>query len=420
MTITVRKATWLSSLGAGLEYYDFIVYGMMVSYLNTLFFISSESWIAVMKAFGVFALGYLARPFGGIIFGIIGDTYGRKNSFIFVMLLMAISTLAIGCLPTYADIGVLAPVLLVGFRLLQGLSFGAELPCAITIVSEYAEPKKTSLFSGFVISSVSIGSMLASLILYILSKGIAKDQILHWGWRIPFLLGGLLALANYFIRKHLQETPAFSQLQSDKPSSRLKKPLQRLFNEHFRETIAGLGMTVFIASLVIFNLYLPAYLSTHFGYSYLLSDVYLAMTWGLVWSALSLPICGYLADRWGRREIFLATSVIFILISFPLFHLLTIGGFAPLIGFLTIYQTVISFLMTSYFPLLSAAFSTRERYTGIAFCYNVAYAIMGAAPIGITYLIQILKTPMVSVWFLIVCAFISIASLFLLKRKEAA
>ena len=322
MTISAKKATWLSSLGAGLEYYDFIVYGMMVSYLNALFFAGGDSWMNTIKAFGVFAIGYVIRPLGGIFFGMIGDTLGRKDTFVAVMLLMAITTLAIGCLPTYATIGVTAVILLIILRLLQGLSFGAELPGAITVVNEYSQASKKSTFSSLVVSSVSIGSILASLILYALSKSVDQESIMRWGWRIPFLLGGLLALANYFIRKQLQETPEF--LSTKRQSKLLKRPLLQLFRLHRRTLAAGLAMNVFIGSLIIFNLYLPTFLSAH--YDYVLSDIYLAMTWGLVWSALSLPICGFLSDLWNRKNVFILTCVAFMLIAFPLFHLLAIGG----------------------------------------------------------------------------------------------
>ncbi|MBF8263563.1 MAG: hypothetical protein HW387_1228 [Parachlamydiales bacterium] len=409
MTITARKATWLASLGAGLEYYDFIVYGMMVSYLNTLFFVSGEAWIDLMKGFAVFAVGYLARPFGGLLFGMIGDTFGRKETFVFIMLLMAIATFAVGLLPTYAQMGMTAAVLLIALRLLQGLSFGAELPGAITVVNEYADPKKTSIHSGFVISSVSLGSILASLILFILSKNIDKQQILDWGWRIPFLLGGLLALANYFIRKHLQETPAFANLQSRRPSAILREPLIQLWKNHRLMLAIGISMTVLVASLVIFNLYLPTYLSLHFQYQ--MPDIYLAMTYGLIWSAISLPICGFLADRFGRMKIFLFTCIAFGLIVFPLFHLLTFGGMGALTIFMMVYQTAISFLMASYFPLLAAGFPVQVRYTGIALCYNFVYAIMGSAPIAITFLIEKTNTPTAAIWFLIACAAISIAGI---------
>ena len=222
------------------------------------------------------------------------------------------------------------------------------------------------------------------------------------------LLGGLLALANYFIRKHLQETPAFAELQSARPQTILSEPLKNLWLYHRASLASGLGMTVLVASLVIFNLYLPAYLSKHFHYA--LSDVYLAMTWGLVWSALSLPVCGYLCDKLGRAAIFLGTCVGFILLAFPLFYLMTNGNLSTLIAALVIYQTAISFLMASYFPLLAAAFAVHVRYTGIAFCYNVAYAVMGCLPIGLTLLIEKMETPVVAIWVLIGCALISIVS----------
>ncbi len=427
MTKPAIRATFLASLGAGLEYYDFIIYGMMAGHLSQLFFASDEPWIGLLKAFAVFAVGYLIRPFGGIFFGMLGDTFGRKKTFLSVMLLMALSTFSIGLLPTYAQIGPAASCLLVLLRILQGLSFGAELPGAITVVCEYAEKSKHGSYSGFVISSVSLGSMLASFILYLLTQNLAQAQILSWGWRIPFLLGGLLAVVNYFIRRYLQETPEFSRLQENKrqassqqssslPAS-IKEPLLCLLRSYQREVLLGIGMTGCVAALVIFALYLPTYLGSY--YSYPASDIYLAMTWGLLWSALVLPVSGWLADWVGKARVFVGACLAFILCAFPLFKLLPGGGRMPLIAFMLIYQTVIALLTVCYFPLLAALFPTKVRYTGIAACYNITYAMMGAAPILITALIQYTNAPGSGIWFLIVCALISAGSCLLLARRPA-
>ena len=299
MSSNAKKATLLSSLGAGLEYYDFIIYGMMAEQLSTLFFASSEPWIALVKTFAVFAVGYLARPIGGILFGMLGDTLGRKKAFLTVMMLMAFSTLTIGLLPTYAQIGSTATFLLVLMRVLQGLSYGAELPGAITIVLEYTEKHKQATYSGMVISSVTLGSIAAAFILYLMSQEVGKEQILSWAWRIPFLFGGSLAVVNYFIRKHLQETPEFLCMQKERREISFKTPLHTLVRDHLTQIVLGIGMNWFAASLVIFTLYLPTYLSEYFHYTP--SDVYLAMTWGLGWSALMLPICGRMGDRSARR-----------------------------------------------------------------------------------------------------------------------
>ena len=415
MTVSVRKTTWLASLGAGLEYYDFVVYGMMVGTLNTLFFASDATWIALMKAFAIFAIGYVMRPIGGLLFGSIGDVFGRKKIFVFIMLLMALATFAIGLLPTYAQVGSLAPLLLVFFRLLQGISFGAELPGAITVVAEYADQKQISTYSGFVLSSTSIGAILASLLLYLLSNFFSKEQISLWAWRIPFLLGGFLAVANYFIRKYLQETPAFLK-SSSKPLS-LKEPLQRLFRSHFRQVLSGIGMTLAAASLIIFGIYQPTYLSTYFHYD--LSDIYLSMSIGLVWSAISLPLCGHLADRWGRIKTFFGASLVFMIVALPLFGLLLGGSFKILLAFQIVLQTAISFLMASYFALLAAAFPTSARYTGVALCYNLAFAFMSFSPLLMTWLIQKTLFPLAAAGFLMFCLLLGLLSLLGLKKSQS-
>lgn len=406
MSQRVRKTTWLASLGAGLEYYDFIVYGMMVVFLNTLFFSSSAAWINQMKAFGVFAVGYLARPFGGIVFGMIGDAFGRKRSFLAVMMLMAGSTLAIGLLPTREQIGDTAALLLIVCRVLQGLSFGAELPGAITVVYEHAEKKQRALCSGFVISSVTLGSLLASLVLFLLTNSLEEAEILRWGWRIPFLLGGTLAILNAIIRRCLQETPEFlSSKESRSVTFGFKTPLYLLATRHWKNALAGFGTTIFLSSQVIFMLYLPTYLSSHFDFAR--SEIFFAISCGMAWAALVLPFFGTLADRWSPLSLFLLATAGFILAAYPLFHLLTLRTSASLIVFMMLYQTLLSCATVSYFPLLSGLFPTQTRYTGVAFSYNISYAIMGMAPIALTFLIERFQ-PNAAIWFLIACALVSI------------
>jgi MHS family proline/betaine transporter-like MFS transporter len=183
-----------------------------------------------------------------------------------------------------------------------------------------------------------------------------------------------------------------------------------------QELILGIMMTGFLASLVIFSLYLPTYLSTYFQYAQ--KDVYLAMTWGMLWSAVSMPCCGWIADRMGRTKTFVTTTAIFGMSAFGLFHLLHLQGMGVLIAFVILYQTAISFATVSYFALLSAAFPTAVRYTGIAICYNVAYSAMSCAPIVITALINSTNTPTVGVWFLITFSLIgAVGALFLSKRR---
>lgn len=416
MSNSAKKTTLLASVGAGLEYYDFIIYGMMSSTLSTLFFASDHPHVALLKTFGVFAVGYAIRPLGGILFGMIGDTHGRKSTFLSVMLLMALATMGIGLLPTYEQVGILAPCLLLLFRLMQGLSFGAELPGAVTVVSEHTKKERHGIYSGFVISSVSIGATLASFILYLLTQSVAQEQILSWGWRIPFLLGGGLAVANYFIRKHLQETPEFSRLQTSRSRPPLTEPLISLIRFHKRELVCGIFMTMALASLVIFSLYLPTYLSTHFGF--LPQDIYLAMTGGMLWSAFSLPLCGWLSDRIGQVKTFMGTCLLFAFGVFGLFSLLRQEQWLSLLFFMMLYQTAISFLSVSYFAQLSSAFSTAVRFTGIALCYNVAYSAMSCAPMVITALIFATGSPTSALWFLIAFALLGVVAAFFLSKRS--
>lgn len=411
----VKRITFLTSLGAGLEYYDFIIYGMMAGQLSTLFFGGDEYWIGVLKAFSIFAVGYLARPIGGILFGVLGDIFGRKSVFLAVMMLMAISTMGIGLLPTYSQIGSVAALLLIILRLLQGLSYGAEMPGALTVVCEYANPKTHGFYFGWIFSSASVGSVLATLVLYLLTQAMEQSQILSWGWRLPFLFGGMLAIVNYFIRKNLQETPPFVELQQRRATMNLETAIWKTYWPKF---LLGIGMTILPSTMVIFALFMPTYLTSYFPYD--LMDVYLAMLWGMIWTVLMLPFCGILADRIGKGTLMIIVCGLVIFGAFALFGFLQEQKLWRLVVFMLLYQTLLSLLTVSFSPLLANLFPTQVRYTGIAACYNMAYSLMGMAPMAITALIEATGSASFGIWLLIFGASISLISTLIQRRKVYA
>ncbi|HQW58231.1 MAG TPA: MFS transporter, partial [Gammaproteobacteria bacterium] len=192
--IKKNKAIFLSCLGAILEYYDFIIYGMMVIYLSEIFFPASNTDVAYLKTFSILSIGYIARPIGGYLFGLVADIYGRKKTLLMVMLVMAASTMMIGLLPTYEAIGIFSPILLTLARVLQGLSFGAEMPNMTTIIKENTKTGSSGKYFGIMMSSTAIGTLLASLVVAIITRQFLHDEIVAWVWRLPFLLGGTLAL----------------------------------------------------------------------------------------------------------------------------------------------------------------------------------------------------------------------------------
>lgn len=412
MATKAKKTALLASLGAGLEYYDYIIYGMMAETLSHVFFSGDDPTLMLIKSLSIFSLGYLVRPLGGIFFGLLGDTFGRKVNFFAIMLLMAIATMCIGLLPTVSDVGVSAAYLLIAFRLLQGLSFGAELPAAITVVAENTTPKEQGFYSSFIVSSASSGSLLASFVLYVMNAQLTQEQILAWGWRIPFIFGGALGVFNYFVRKHLAETPKFLALQKQRPQSSWLYPLRLLLKEFKKELFLGLTMTSIASALVIFSIFLPTFLSQSFGRSK--ADIYLAMMWGMGWSVISVPMCGLMADRVSKEKFFSFACLVFLFFASSLFQ------FNSLILMMVCYQTFTSCVMATYFPILARVFPTEVRYTGLAACYNLAYSLMGSLPMVATYLVTTTGSPRAAIYLMMGFALVSgTASLLLAIPKRS-
>ena len=388
---TDRHITLLASLGSTLEYYDFVVYGMMATYLSVIFFPPQNQAAAVLQSFLVFAVGYFARPLGGTLIGMIGDRFGRRPAFLISTTLMASSTLMIGFLPPFAALGELAVLLLVVCRMMQGLSFGGELPGALTIVGEFSLEQRRGRKTSLVMASTSLGALIASGVLSFLSTTLSQEEMIAWGWRLPFLGGGLLGLLLLIARNTIQETPVFQTLSH---TAKNQEPLMRLLRAHKFSLLRGAALTAFMAAMILTNLYFPYYIPKFFGYR--ASEVYLATTLSLIFLVLILPFMGMLADLFSYKTIPIRwTCAFYAVLSLPIFTLLSTGSIIFLTVFLMIQQLFIAFYASCMFPVLIRIFSPEIRYTGIALCYNLTWATMAALPMGLTALLDFYATPRV-------------------------
>src|SRR3990167_10463906 len=207
-----KKVLLLSSLGGVLEYYDFIIYIFLAPFIEKIFFAESTSYVATLKTLAIFSVGYLIRPLGGILFSHFGDRHGRKVVFLLTVVLMAVPSFAIGLLPTTAYIGIAAPILLLIFRMMQGLALGGEIPAAITFVSEHVDIRQRGTALAILFFGINLGLLLGSLVTTIITTLLPESAMLAFGWRIPFIIGGFFGVATLFLRRYLHETTAFIAL----------------------------------------------------------------------------------------------------------------------------------------------------------------------------------------------------------------
>ncbi len=367
-----RRLTFLTSLGAALEYYDFVIYMVFIDYIRQIFFPNEIAFIATLEALAVFAAGYLARPIGGIIFGILGDRLGRKKTFISSILLMGFTTLTIGLLPSYEQIGVTSTCLLILCRLLQGLSYGAELPSAITYVAEHSYLTNRGTHNGWLFFCIALGASLSTFFGYCLTHYFSETTMLAWAWRIPFILGGFLAFVGYGLRRRVEESPLFRQ------HTPHLKPMKEIFQYHQKNILIGISIALCPASLIIFSLYLPYFLSQHYGYSQ--SFVFGTLTAVLLLSSITLPIFGWLSDHYGRKKLLRKILFIILLGIYALFSLLNIDSTSAFFCFMLLYQILITSLVAHY-PIIAELFPTKVRASGVALCYNLSFSIASFVPI---------------------------------------
>ncbi|MDP4022090.1 MFS transporter [Methylobacterium sp. NEAU 140] len=382
----MRRIVWASVLGTVVEWYDFLIYGTAAALVfNKLFFPTLDPVAGTLAAFASYAVGFAARPLGGVVFGHFGDRVGRKAMLTLTMLIMGVGTFLIGCLPTYAEIGLWAPALLVFLRLLQGIGVGGEWGGAVLMVIEHAPDGRRGLYG----SLVQVGfpaAVAASTATFLALTSLPEADFLSWGWRVPFLSSALLIAVALFVRLRLVETPAFARVKEERAVARMP----------FLDVILGQPRTFLIAVGLKVSEVAWVYLLTVFSIVYATGTLGLpkrlildAILWAAVLEFATMPFFGWLSDRIGRRPIYIAGAVISAACALVVFRLLDTRD--PLIITATI-AVVMSLTHASMFgpqgAFMPELFGTRVRYSGASLGCQVAAAISGGlSPIVATSLL---------------------------------
>jgi MHS family proline/betaine transporter-like MFS transporter len=373
-------------VGNVLEWYDFAVFGFFAPLIAEQFFPAADRTASLLAAFGVFAGAYFMRPLGGVLFGQLGDRLGRKTALQLSVMMMALPTMCIGLLPTHARIGLAAPLLLVGLRLVQGLSVGGELVGSIAYLTESAAPGRRGATGSLALCSSTAGVLLGSMVAAALEAGLSPAALQSWGWRLPFLAGVAIGGVGLWMRWTLPETPAFERLRQR--AGRSAHPVREVLRDHSPQVlhVTALVMLVgggFYLLFVWWPTMLSRLLQPPVPHALLVNSVAMVVLMG------AIPLGGVLSDWLGRRALMLFCAALLAVVAYPLFHLVDHGR----LGSALLAQIVFAVLLGGATGPAPAAmverFPTRLRYTGVALGYNLSLSLFGGtAPLVATWLVE--------------------------------
>ena len=401
----LRRVVAASLIGATVEWYDFFLYGTVAGIVfNKLYFPAKDPLVSILLAYATFAVGFIARPLGGVIFGHYGDRIGRKSMLVLTLMIMGVATVLIGLLPTYQQIGIAAPILLLVLRVLQGIGLGGEWGGAVSMTYEYANEDQKGLFASFPQIGLSIGLCMSAGIVAVASS-LPEEQFLAWGWRVGFLLSFVLVAVGLYIRLRILETPEFTKLKAMRQEVSI--PFMTMLREYPRNILLGMGARYIDG--VFFNVFAV------FSIAYLVNTVHINRTqalWGVFGSALVMivfiPLFGHLSDKWGRGKTYAIGSILLAISAFPAFWAMSGGNLLAIYAAMIIpFGIVYAMCYGPEAALFCDLFDPRVRYTGISFVYQFSGIFAsGITPIIATYLIAANGN---QPWYL--CAYVVFAAL---------
>lgn len=387
----LRRVVTASLIGATIEWYDFFLYGVVAGIVfNKLYFPTEDPLVSTMLAYGTFAVGFVSRPFGGVIFGHFGDKLGRKSMLVLTLMIMGVATVLIGLLPTYAQIGIWAPLLLLILRIAQGIGLGGEWGGAVLMAFECAPQEKRGLYASIPQIGLAIGLCLASGVIALLTYVLNDAQFMAFGWRIAFILSIVLVLVGMYIRLHVMESPEFAQVK--KSGEEVKLPIKEVLTKSTGPVLAGMGARyidgVFFNIFAVFSI---AYLTQTLNVDK--TDALTGVMAGAILMIATIPFFGWLSDKVGRTRIYFWGSLLTGLSAIGGFWFMKMSGGNVAIIWLSIMIPFGFFYASVYGPeaaLFSELFDAKVRYTGISFVYQFSGIFAsGITPLIATYLLKV-------------------------------
>ena len=414
-----RRQLIAAAVGNVVEWYDWAVYSMAAVFFSAHFFpsTSENSLVPLLATLGVFAVGFFMRPIGGLFIGYLADLHGRKRALSLTIVLMGIGSLVIGLAPTYESIGVLAPVLLVLARLLQGLSTGGEYTAAATFMVESAPSGKRGFFSSFLYVGALLGNLLAIGVISALLFGLGEDAMRDWAWRLVFIFGGFASVVGFLIRKYAHETHVLEQEPiSDEPSAAARPRMFDFLRSHPRECLTIVGLNLAAAAIYyMWTSFLPTYAKLTTGFD--LSQGYLVSAIALAYFIAIQPIVGSISDRFGRKPVLIAFAGGFALAVIPMLNFVG-NSFVSLLVVQLLGFTLLAGWTATSAAVMVELFPARIRAAGIGFPYAMTVAVFGGtAPYFVTWLIDGDLTAWVGI-YLAVLAVISLICIVSMKETS--
>jgi len=416
-TNVARKAVIATALGNAMEWFDFGIYSYLAVTIGKVFFPALSGPTQLVYTFATFAVAFLVRPLGGLFFGMLGDRLGRKKILSITLIIMALSTLSIGLIPSYASIGVMAPILLLIARMVQGFSTGGEYSGAMTFIAESTPDKKRGFMSSGLEVGTLVGFIAGSGLVTLLTFMLGPETMLAWGWRIPFFIAAPLGLIGLYLRNQLEETPAFKAMEQQEDRNRKQQgSVKNILVYHWPQLLKGM-IIVFFYNVVDYMVlsYMPSHLNAVLGYGET-KGLLLILIVMLIMIPIVLTI-GYFSDRIGKKPLIIGGLIGLILLSIPSFTMIGSGSNLQVFFGLMILASLLAAFLGTMPSLLPSLFFTEVRYGALAITYNISASLFGGTtPLIMAWMIKVTENRMVPAYYLMATCLIGVVAMTFVKE----